>query len=185
MYQKTAAYGHFGRPEFPWEVPKTLEIWTCSYPSWDMVVCWALSFVMEDGIFFFQILLHWWFFNLDLCFGVVAGAHISKTITVLVTISLALSGGLVWRRVVLLVQTVIVPCCYLFSASTCLSKIHSTQKQDILARFLSRGVLVWSLILIQFSCWISYVCKHDTFLVTSLLIYTFLFVTSKSQLLFF
>ncbi|KAG7334162.1 hypothetical protein KOW79_002569 [Hemibagrus wyckioides] len=24
IYQKTACYGHFGRPEFPWEVPKTL-----------------------------------------------------------------------------------------------------------------------------------------------------------------
>jgi S-adenosylmethionine synthetase len=24
IYQKTAAYGHFGRPEFPWEVPKKL-----------------------------------------------------------------------------------------------------------------------------------------------------------------
>ncbi|KAK7507183.1 hypothetical protein BaRGS_00001118 [Batillaria attramentaria] len=24
IYQKTAAYGHFGRPEFPWEVPKQL-----------------------------------------------------------------------------------------------------------------------------------------------------------------
>lgn len=26
IYQKTACYGHFGRPEFPWEVPKELEI---------------------------------------------------------------------------------------------------------------------------------------------------------------
>ncbi|XP_076459208.1 S-adenosylmethionine synthase-like [Babylonia areolata] len=26
IYQKTAAYGHFGRPEFPWEQPKTLEL---------------------------------------------------------------------------------------------------------------------------------------------------------------
>ena len=59
------------------------------------------------------------------------------SVKLLVTINLALSGGLVWRRVVLLVQTVIVPCCYLFNASTCLSKIHSTQKQDILVRFLS------------------------------------------------
>ena len=25
MYQKTAAYGHFGREEFSWEKPKTLK----------------------------------------------------------------------------------------------------------------------------------------------------------------
>lgn len=25
IYQKTACYGHFGRKEFPWEVPKNLE----------------------------------------------------------------------------------------------------------------------------------------------------------------
>lgn len=24
IYQKTACYGHFGRKEFPWEVPKKL-----------------------------------------------------------------------------------------------------------------------------------------------------------------
>lgn len=24
IYQKTACYGHFGRNEFPWEVPKKL-----------------------------------------------------------------------------------------------------------------------------------------------------------------
>lgn len=26
IYQKTACYGHFGRPDFPWEVPKKLII---------------------------------------------------------------------------------------------------------------------------------------------------------------
>lgn len=25
FYQKTCVYGHFGRPEFPWESPKTLK----------------------------------------------------------------------------------------------------------------------------------------------------------------
>lgn len=25
IYQKTAAYGHFGRESFPWEVPKKLD----------------------------------------------------------------------------------------------------------------------------------------------------------------
>lgn len=25
MYQRTAAYGHFGRDSFPWEVPKKLK----------------------------------------------------------------------------------------------------------------------------------------------------------------
>lgn len=27
IYQKTAVYGHFGRPEFPWEQPKKLTYW--------------------------------------------------------------------------------------------------------------------------------------------------------------
>jgi S-adenosylmethionine synthetase len=26
IYQKTAAYGHFGRPEFTWEQPKNLKL---------------------------------------------------------------------------------------------------------------------------------------------------------------
>jgi S-adenosylmethionine synthetase len=26
IYQKTAAYGHFGRPEFTWEQPKSLKL---------------------------------------------------------------------------------------------------------------------------------------------------------------
>lgn len=69
------------------------------------------------------------------------------SVKLLVTINLALSGGLVWRKVVLLVQTVAVPCCYLFTASTCLSKIRSIQKQD----FYLRGSW-FDLILIQFSC---------------------------------
>lgn len=34
IYQKTAAYGHFGRNNFPWEVPKKLKYWICwaSFP---------------------------------------------------------------------------------------------------------------------------------------------------------
>jgi hypothetical protein len=27
IYSKTACYGHFGRPEFPWEKPKQLKLW--------------------------------------------------------------------------------------------------------------------------------------------------------------
>lgn len=26
IYQRTACYGHFGRKDFPWEVPKNLNI---------------------------------------------------------------------------------------------------------------------------------------------------------------
>ena len=26
IYEKTAAYGHFGRPDFPWEQPKKLTL---------------------------------------------------------------------------------------------------------------------------------------------------------------
>ncbi len=26
IYKKTACYGHFGRPEFPWEQPKQLKL---------------------------------------------------------------------------------------------------------------------------------------------------------------
>lgn len=29
IYQRTAAYGHFGRDSFPWEVPKKLKYWKC------------------------------------------------------------------------------------------------------------------------------------------------------------
>lgn len=39
IYQKTAAYGHFGRNNFPWEVPKKLKYWICwaSFPP-DLLV---------------------------------------------------------------------------------------------------------------------------------------------------
>lgn len=36
IYQRTAAYGHFGREAFPWEVPKKLKYWTPS--PWAMGV---------------------------------------------------------------------------------------------------------------------------------------------------
>ena len=57
--------------------------------SWDMNMFISklghgclLSFKFcYGGCDFFQILLHWLFLNLDFCFGVVAGAHISKTIS--------------------------------------------------------------------------------------------------------
>ena len=41
IFQKTACYGHFGRPEFTWEQPKKLVLWITSFCNSNWLILYS------------------------------------------------------------------------------------------------------------------------------------------------